>query len=73
MHMEPPLLFLWVKLGLLGLHLCDQFLDPIHRNLIGDRETYALVMLDLSVELHTLFTHAEHRIRALAVKMGCCL
>jgi hypothetical protein len=67
----PPLVPLRVKFGLLGLHLCYQFLDPIHRNLIGNQETYTLVMFDLFVEALTLFTHAEYRIRALAVKMGC--
>ena len=34
-----PLLFLFlgVNLGLLGIHLCHQFLDPINRKLICNR------------------------------------
>ena len=67
------LLFLEVKFGLLGFQLRHQFLDPINRELISNRGSYPLVMLDLSVELHTLFTHAKPRIRALAVQIGCCL
>ena len=51
------LLFRRVKLSLLGRHLRYKFFDPIHGKPIGYRETYALVVLDLSIELHTLFTH----------------
>ncbi len=45
------LLLLWVKRGLLSLHLLDKFLDAIEGLLVREHARNVLVALDLSVEL----------------------
>jgi hypothetical protein len=61
-----------MKLGLLGFHLLYQFFYPIHRHLIGNGEAYTLVVLDLSVENYTLFTHGTPHLRV-GSKIGLLL
>jgi len=53
-----------VKFSLLGFHLRHKLLNPTDGKLVSNQETYPLVMLDLTVEFRTLFTHAKFRIRA---------
>jgi hypothetical protein len=46
-----------MKRRLQGLHLLNQFLDPIKHSLVGDFGCQALIMVNLAVQLDALFAH----------------
>jgi hypothetical protein len=64
-------LLLWMTRSLFGCHLLNELLDALDRKLVRYGTCDPIVMLDLSVELHTPPTHGADR--ALADKIDCCL